>query len=64
MMIKWKKQCEFCNKNLRMKTKIEAITNKRSEEKNRRLNGELGKLSETKQSHSDKMENKNQFSFY
>ena len=30
-MIKWKKQCEFCNKNLRMKTKIEAITNKRSE---------------------------------
>lgn len=30
-MIKWKKQCEFCNKNLRTKTKIEAITNKRSE---------------------------------
>jgi hypothetical protein len=29
-MIKWKKQCEFCNKNLRMKTEIEAITNKRS----------------------------------
>lgn len=29
-MIKWKKQCEFRNKNLRMKTKIEAITNKRS----------------------------------
>lgn len=33
-MIKWKKQCEFCNKNLRMKTKIEAITNKRTEKKN------------------------------
>lgn len=31
MMIKWKKQCELGNKNLRMKTEIEAISfNKRS----------------------------------
>jgi hypothetical protein len=43
-MIKWKKQCEFCNKNLRMKTEIEAITNKRSFSESSRVAHEEDKM--------------------